>query len=124
MFYSEETGHLSMPGSVIMSMVKNDIPLPHLDDLVGRAGYTLAKKTEVVIALRGIGFIWMSECEQCKKDGTLARHEARLVREKRHEDIRWRAENEGWSLERTIKELVKADKEDTSAKRTHDRTDK
>ncbi len=124
MFYDEETGHLSMPCSVALNIGGGGKALPHLNDLVGQSDYSSARKTDVIRTLREQGFIWMNECEQCKKSGTLARYEARLDRERRHEEIRKRSEREGWGLERTIKELVKADKEDISAKRTHDRTDK
>ena len=96
--------------------------LPHLNDLVGESNYTSDRKTDVVRVLRDKGFIWMKECEQCKKNGTLARYEARLARNNRHREIQERGEREGWGIERTIEELVKTDKEDTSDGKPHNRT--
>ena len=114
MFYDEEDGTLSMPCTVARRIIIGGEMLPHLDDLVGESDYVSPKKTEIISMLREKGFIWMRECEQCKKDGTLAKREARKARDMRRKEIKQQAEREGWDMERTIKELVKADKEDRS----------
>lgn len=108
-FWNEETGQISMPASVVIGISKGKT-LPHLDDLVGNSDFTSPQKTGVIEELSAQGFIWMRECEQCKNDGTLAHYEARLRREKRQEEIREQAKQEGWDMERTIQELVKVDK--------------
>jgi len=77
-FYSEETGHIAMPASVVIGISKGR-SLPHLDDLVGESNHTSPFKEELITELRGKGFIWMKECKQCQRDGTLER---KLKREK------------------------------------------
>ena len=109
-FINEDTGGLTMPGSVALGMVKGK-NLPHLDDLVGNSDFTSPRKEQLITELRGRCFIWMNECEQCKKDGTLKRYESRLRHEKRIAEVRKQAEEEGWDIEKTIQELVKVDKE-------------
>ncbi len=75
-FYNEETGGLTLPASVAMGMSKGR-SLPHLGDLVGESVFTSPLKEKLIAELREKGFIWMSECEQCQKDGTLKRKQER-----------------------------------------------
>lgn len=78
-FYNEDTGQLALPASLILNLAsENPGPLPHLDDLVGESQHTSPLKERLIAELRQKGFIWMNECEQCKKDGTLQK---RLDRE-------------------------------------------
>ncbi len=86
-FWDEETGSVTMPGSVVIGMSKGR-SLPHLDDLVGNSDFTSPRKEAFINELKVKGFIWMEECEQCKKDGTLKRKQARekywLMQEAEH----------------------------------------
>lgn len=109
-FWNEETGQMSMPLSVARD-IAHGYSLPHLGDLVGSSDFTSPQKTGVINELVSKGFIWMRECEQCKADGTLKRHEARLRHEWRMEKVREQARAEGWGIEKTVQELVKVDKE-------------
>lgn len=77
-FYNDETGAMAFPLSMLRNMSEGT-PLPHLNDLVGEANHIspLTLKESVIKELRSKGFIWMEECEQCRKDGTLARKQER-----------------------------------------------
>jgi len=110
-FWSKETGQITMPASVALGMAKEQT-LPHLDDLVGNSDFSSPRKTQLISELRDKGFIWMRECGQCRADGILERREWRLRREKRRVEITEQAIAENWSLEQTIQAQVKADKED------------
>lgn len=77
-FYDNENGSLAPPASLVFAL-KLGRPLPHLDYLVGESDHTSAIKERLISELREKGAIWMSECEQCQKDGTLQR---KLEREK------------------------------------------
>lgn len=70
--YDDETGKLAFPASMMLNLAKG-ISLPHLDDLVGESDFTSPLKEQLIEELRQKGFIWMRECEQCQKDGTLER---------------------------------------------------
>lgn len=71
-FYNEETGAIALPASIAIRVSKGQA-LPHLGDLVGESDYTSSTKERLIAELRERGFIWMEECEQCQKDGTLKR---------------------------------------------------
>ena len=71
-FYNETNGHLALPYSLLLNLSKS-ASLPHLDDLVGESNHTSPFKEMLITELREKGFIWMRECEQCQKDGTLER---------------------------------------------------
>lgn len=75
-FYDEETKGLSLPGSVAIGIIKGR-NLPHLGNLVGESNYTSPVKERVISELREKGFVWMEECKQCQKDGTLERKQDR-----------------------------------------------
>jgi len=75
-FYNEETGQITMPGSVLIGLSIGRTT-PHLGDLVGQSDYTSPLKERLIAELRERGFIWMEECEQCQKDGTLKRKQER-----------------------------------------------
>lgn len=75
-FYNEETGAMAFPYSMLKNLHEG-IPLPHLNDLVGESNHTSPLKESFIQELRSKGFIWMEECEQCQKDGTLARKQER-----------------------------------------------
>lgn len=87
-FYDETTGHLGLPYSLIRTLSQAR-SLPHLDDLVGGSNQTSPFKEMLIAELRKKGFIWMRECKQCQKDGTLERklkreeadavHEAEMI---------------------------------------------
>ncbi len=71
-FYNEETGQVTMPGSVVIG-ISMGRTTPHLGDLVGESDYISPIKERLIAELREKGFIRMDECEQCQKDGTLKR---------------------------------------------------
>jgi len=77
--YHAETLSFALPASLIMSLagVKR---LPHLNDLVGESNFTSRLKEALIEELRNRGFIWMEECDQCKRDGTLKRRQEREKR--------------------------------------------
>ncbi len=75
-FRNEETGQITMPGSVAIG-ISEGRTTPHLGDLVGESNYTSPIKERLVAELREKGFTWMEECEQCQKDGTLKRKQER-----------------------------------------------
>jgi len=71
-FHDETNGHLALPVSLIRTLSQAR-SLPHLDDLVGESNHTSPFKEMLITELREKGFIWMRECEQCQKNGTLER---------------------------------------------------
>lgn len=75
-FYQVETQSIVLPASLIISL-KLGRSTPHLGDLVGESDFTSPLKERLIEELRSKGFVWMEECEQCKKDGTLARKQER-----------------------------------------------
>lgn len=75
-FYNEEDKHVALPASLIIGMSGGQT-LPHLGDLVGESSHTSPIKEKLIAELREKGFVWMHECEQCKKDGTLKRKQER-----------------------------------------------
>ncbi len=75
-FYDEETGRIALPASVAIGISKGLSPR-HLDGLVGESDHTSPLKDRLIAGLRKRGFIWMEECEQCQKDGTLKRKQDR-----------------------------------------------
>lgn len=84
LFYETETLRLAMPASLISAIyhlqqlgIKPESP--HIGYYLGDSDYTGELKDAVIKQLLEIGFIWMEDCEQCQKDGTLAR---KLEREK------------------------------------------
>ncbi|MBA7664305.1 hypothetical protein ES703_72363 [subsurface metagenome] len=46
---------------------------PHIDYYLGDSNHTSEIKESVTKQLLEMGFIWMKDCEQCKRDGTLER---------------------------------------------------
>ena len=84
MFYDIETLKLAMPASLVFAIhnlrqLGTRPESPHIDYYLGDSNHTSEIKDAVTKQLLVIGFIWMKNCEQCQKDGTLAR---RLEREK------------------------------------------
>ena len=77
-FYETETRKLALPASFILNAAVGP-RLPHLNGLVGESDYTSPVKEQLIKDLRAKGYIWMEECGQCKKDGTLQK---KLEREK------------------------------------------
>lgn len=77
-FYETEARKLALPASFILNAAV-DRRFPHLNGLIGESDYTSPLKEQFIKDLRARGYIWMEECEQCKKDGTLER---KLKREK------------------------------------------
>lgn len=75
-FYNEENGSLAPTFSFVRNL-QIGISLPHLNDLVGESTYSSPIKEELIEELRRKGYIWMEECEQCQKDGTLRRKQER-----------------------------------------------
>ena len=109
-FYREgDEGRISLPASVALGISKGRA-LPHLEDLVGESEHSSPYKEAMINELVSRGFTWMKDCEQCAKDGTLKRYEDRRSRDKRREEVRQQAKEEDWDIEKTIQELVKADK--------------
>lgn len=85
--FADETGNPAFPSSALLGLAKG-LRLPHLDDLVGLSGYTSPEKEEMVQQLRAMGFTWMEECKQCRKDGTWARRERSRRLRQRLDEIR------------------------------------
>ncbi len=75
-FYNEEFALATMPASAVIDILRG-LALPHLGDLVGESDYTSPFKEGIIAMLREKGFIWMEECEDCQKDGTLKRKQDR-----------------------------------------------
>lgn len=82
LFYEAETLKPLMPASLIRAIyylqqlgIKPEGP--HLDYYLGDSNYTSEFKDSITKQLLEIGFIWMEDCEQCKKDGTLERKQKR-----------------------------------------------
>jgi hypothetical protein len=79
-FYDDETEKLALPVSLFTAVIfknRTSLPLPHIDYYVGESEYTSNIKEAFIRDLLDLGFIWMKDCEQCKKDDTLARKLAR-----------------------------------------------
>ncbi len=75
-FYRVEPMSMAFPGSLVLSFTARR-QLPHLNDLVGESAFTSPLKERMIEEFRSKGIIWMEECDQCKKDGTLARKQER-----------------------------------------------
>ena len=75
-FYDETTGKMAYPASFAINAAGGG-QLPHLDGLVGKSDHTSPVKERLIAELRQLGSIWMEECEQCKRDGTLERQRER-----------------------------------------------
>lgn len=83
-FYNDEDGKLAPPASLFRAINKKklfpgEVLTPHIDYYVGDSDYTSEIKERFIKELLDLGFIWMKDCEQCQKDGTLQR---KLDREK------------------------------------------
>lgn len=74
--YDSETLRIALPSSLVLSLATHRAT-PHLNYIVGESDSTSPLKERFIEELRRRGFIWMEECEQCKKDGTLARKQER-----------------------------------------------
>lgn len=74
-FYGGD-GTLVLPHSLISALYYGSM-IPHLDYLVGESDHTSPIKERLITELREKGAVWMEECEQCQKDGTLARRQER-----------------------------------------------
>ena len=84
LFYEAETLNPVMPISLITAINKlHELGVkpegPHIDYYLGDSNHTSDIKDLFIKVLLEMGFIWMKDCEQCQKDGTLAR---KLEREK------------------------------------------
>jgi hypothetical protein len=66
--------------------------LPHLEYLVGASEHTSPEKERVVRSLRGLGFTWLEECEQCQKDSSLERYRRLLEFHRQRAEVRRRVE--------------------------------
>lgn len=75
-FYQVETQSIAFPASLVLSLVAHR-SIPHLNYLVGESDFTSPLKERLIEELRSRGFIWMEECDQCKRDGTLKRKQER-----------------------------------------------
>ena len=75
-FYRVETLSIALPASLVLS-IASARQVAHLNHLVGESDFTSPLKERLIEELRSMGFIWMEECDQCKKDGTLARKQKR-----------------------------------------------
>jgi hypothetical protein len=75
-FYNEEGGMVAPTYSLARNL-QLGVPLPHLNNIVGESTYTSTIKEKFIEELRKKGFIWMEECEECQKDGTLRRKQER-----------------------------------------------
>jgi len=104
-FVSDETGHYSWPGSFLLAL-RDKRELAHLDYLVGNSEYTSPEKEGCIAALRDYGSIWMRECEQCREDGTLARHELDLKFDRLRGEVRRRRDLGELSQEEAMEDLV------------------
>jgi len=75
-FYQAETLSIALPFSLVLSLVAHRQG-SHLNYLVGESDFTSPLKERLIEALRSRGFLWMEECDQCKRDGTLKRKQER-----------------------------------------------
>ena len=75
-FYQMEGKYLAFPSSLILSITAHR-QVPHLNYLIGESDFTSPLKEKLIKELRSKGSIWMEECDQCKKDGTLRRKQER-----------------------------------------------
>jgi len=82
LFYETETLKLVMPASLISAIyysqqlgVKPESP--HIDYYLGDSSHTSEIKEAVAKQLLDMGLIWMKDCEQCQKDGTLEKKQKR-----------------------------------------------
>jgi len=81
--YQVETLSMAFPATMLRSLAlaaglrATGLPTPHLNDLVGESDFTSPLKERLIVELQNKGFIWMEECDQCKKDGTLAKRQER-----------------------------------------------
>jgi len=78
LFYDTATLKLVMPVSLRFAIHKlRQLGVkpegPHINYYLGDSNHTSEIKDSVAKQLLKIGFIWMEDCEQCQKDGTLAR---------------------------------------------------
>ncbi len=85
LFYETETLSPLMPASLVsviyyLQQLGIRPETPHIDYYLGDSNHTSEVKDAITKQLLELGFIWMKDCEQCQKDGTLAR---KLEREKR-----------------------------------------
>lgn len=82
LFYEVETLKPVMPASLIDAIntlqelgVKPESP--HIDYYLGESNHTSGIRDLFIKVLLEMGFIWMEDCEQCQKDGTLERKQKR-----------------------------------------------
>ncbi len=85
LFYEAETLRPVMPASLVRAIYElQELGVkpkgPHIDYYLGDSNHTSDSKDIFTRILLEMGFIWMKDCEQCQKDGTLDR---KLEREKR-----------------------------------------
>lgn len=78
LFYKVETMTLIVPASLVSAVYRLrqlgiEIESPHLDYYLGDSNYTSKVKDAITKQLLEMGFTWMTDCEQCQKDGTLGR---------------------------------------------------
>ena len=85
LFYETETLSPLMPASLVSAIyylhnqgIKPETP--HIDYYLGDSNHTNEIKDKFIKILLKMGFIWMKDCEQCQKDGTLARKQGREKR--------------------------------------------
>jgi len=90
-FAHHETGALVYPSGMLRSMARGRA-LPHLEYLVGASEHTSPEKERVVRSLRGLGFTWLEECEQCQKDSSLERYRRLLEFHRQRAEVRRRVE--------------------------------
>jgi len=101
-FVHDESGRVALPSSVAVG----GRAVVHLDSLVGRSTFTSPEKEEVITELKKKGYIWMEECEQCRKDGTLERQLRLKELENQLEQVRARVRSGELTKAAGVKELL------------------
>lgn len=110
-FANNNTGAPTLPASLVAGLALGNKVLTHLDDLVGNSDYISDEKEAFISALKGLGSIWMSECEQCRADGTFDRHQRLLEVDRRVEAIRRRRALGELTFEESVQEITELRRE-------------
>ena len=86
-------------------------PNAHLDYIVGTSSYTSPEKEQLTGELIRLGFIWMKDCPQCQKDGTLARFEIRQKIDNHRKEVHARVDAGELTSEESVIEMVEYQKQ-------------
>ncbi len=126
-FVNDETGipaFMAFTASVSIAVAKamcglDTRPAIHLDYIVGNSDYTSPEKDKIINDLKQAGFIWMADCEDCKKSGVLERALFWKKIAQHREGVLARVKLGELTIEESIREMVEFQKSlERSTKRT------